>query len=364
MGWKALWKKEGTQVAYFDTLYEDFVDALDECTDIVTFNGKFDCHWLRRLGIRQFQSKRHWDCQLGEYILSNQQWQYPDLNTSLKNRGGPLKLDVVKTEYWDKGIDTDKIPRDILAQYQAQDVDSTEWLYKEQAKIFALRPKTFRLFRLTCDDMLVLEEMEANGLKLDVELCLKRQKETEAKIEELQQTLDVYGNGAPINWDSNDHLSAILFGGRIGFTTKVPDGYFKTGLKAGQPKFKNEEQYAWFPRLFEPKKDWEVKKTKPLSDEELKQSNSVRLYFTNDEVLSSIPNKHPIITVLKDRAKWVKILEYYTKLPKQIEYMGWTECMLHGQFNQVVTKTGRSSSSKPNMQNMAGLIQDILISRY
>jgi len=69
IGWKCLWKNDGVQVRYVDTLYEDFLDDLNECTDIVGFNIKFDLHWLRSLGCRSFQRLRIWDCQLARNVV-------------------------------------------------------------------------------------------------------------------------------------------------------------------------------------------------------------------------------------------------------------------------------------------------------
>ena len=106
IGWKALWKSDKTNIVYVDGLYEDFVDDLSECTDIVGFNLKFDLHWLRSLNVRGFQNRRLWDCQLAEYILSRQQWVYPSLGESCLRRGGIGKIDVVEKEYWDKEINT------------------------------------------------------------------------------------------------------------------------------------------------------------------------------------------------------------------------------------------------------------------
>lgn len=364
IGWKCLWKNDGVQVRYVDTLYEDFLDDLNECTDLVGFNIKFDLHWLRSLGIKSFSSKRIWDCQLGEYILSRQQWVYPSLSESCSRRGGDAKIDVVKEEYWEKGINTDKIPREILTEYLTNDVSITEWLMNEQMKDFRDNPGMFKVFRLSCDDLKVLEEMEANGMQVDVDLCNKRLEEVNNKIAETEAKLAQFANGHDINWDSGDDLSTILFGGHLIREVKVIDGFYKSGVNRGNPKYKKEVAYIDFPQMFAPQKDWEVKKTKEKSDFELGLAHKPRMYFTNDEVLSKIKDTSGIIQMLKDRATYTKIKEYYEKLPTLIQEKGWEPNMIHGKFNQVVARTGRLSSSDPNLQNFAGEVQDVLVSRF
>src|SRR5579864_6920373 len=43
---------------------------------LVGFNIKYDLHVLRKIGVGGWEDKQIWDCQLAEFILSNQQWKY------------------------------------------------------------------------------------------------------------------------------------------------------------------------------------------------------------------------------------------------------------------------------------------------
>ena len=120
----------------------------DECTraqvqgaigyaDIVVgFNIKFDLHWLANIGVDIRCIKRVWDCQIAEFLLSAQRNPYNSLNDACIKYNIPLKLDVVKTEYWDKGIDTDSIPTDVLQEYLEADLDRTERVFKIQYELF------------------------------------------------------------------------------------------------------------------------------------------------------------------------------------------------------------------------------------
>lgn len=348
-------------------MWEPFFEDLVECTDIVGFNIKFDLHWLRVFGdefAREFQKKRIWDCQLGEYILSRQRWRYPSLDEAMRRRSGPPKIDKIKLEYWDKGINTFDIPRNELTEYAKQDILSTEWLFREQVQDFAKLPGMYRVFLLQCADLKVLEEMEANGLKFSPELCQTEQERLKNQLGELEEFLKPFACGYPVNWDSGDDLSTIMFGGAIETEALESAGVFKTGPKAGLPKFKKVVYQNPIVGLFVPDPSWEVAKTKKKTDAELEESKRFRIYATNDDVLSKIKDKSGFVSALKERAGVVKLLEFYEKLLTLPAKKGWNRDMLHGQFNQVVTGTGRCSSSDPNLQNFAGAMMHVFVTRY
>ena len=127
--------------------------------------------WDRRLGVTL--PKQVWCCQLAEYMLDRQK-PYPSLEETAKKYNLASKLDVVKNDYWTKGIDTDAIPQSILSNYCCQDVDLTYAIYQIQLQQFGKRPALFKLFKLACQDLLVLAEMEWNGLPFNETLCKER----------------------------------------------------------------------------------------------------------------------------------------------------------------------------------------------
>lgn len=118
----------------------DYTKLLQICIDdadiIVGFNIKFDIHWLMNIGVTFDNVKQIWDCQIAEFMLNSQNNPYPSLNEALEKYGFPLKLDVVKTEYWEKGINTDEIPVDILREYLEYDLVGTEEVFKLQYEQF------------------------------------------------------------------------------------------------------------------------------------------------------------------------------------------------------------------------------------
>ncbi len=157
-----------------------------------------------------------------------------------------------------------------------------------------------------------------------------------------------------LNLNSNHHLSAFLYGGSITETVKEHVGFYKTGLKAGQPKFKNVQIIHTLPRKFTPLPGTEM------------QAEGV--YKTSEDVLRKLkgPKKDlEIIELLLKLSKLEKLVStYFRGLPALNEKMGWPPGKLHGQFNQTLAVSGRLSSSKPNQQNFASEMQNIFISEY
>ena len=341
-----------TQV-FFAEDFHKVVPILETASCLVGFNLKFDLHWLEReFG---FKAQCVWDCQLAEFIFSKQTWKYPNLNDSCKNRGLPTKIDVIKEQYWSQGIDTLDIPRDILAEYGANDVDITYELFLKQKQLFLDSEQSkYKLFRLHCNDLLVLQEMEFNGIMYDSSSSLAQSLSLDAQVKHLESKIYAFTGQAPINLDSRDHISTLLYGGAISVDTRLPIGTYKTGSKVGQPRYKIVETTYDLPRLVEPLKGSELKKDG---------------YFATDEptLLSLRPNASTkkLIGWLLDRSKLMKLKSTYLDgLPNLITEMGWIPNMLYSNLNQCVATTGRLSSTRPNQQNLPKEAKKHCISRY
>lgn len=322
-------------------------NRIEEASLIVGFNFKYDWHWLAKKGISI--DKPIWDVQLAEFILSKQTNRFPSLNQTCERYGIPTKLDVVATEYWAKGIQTDEIPWDILREYSAHDAFITLKCYYAQYEL--MTPAERLLCKMQCLDLGVLREMEANGLPFDEDLCVQRSKETDEQIEKLRKELAAVYPNVPINFASNDHLSAFLYGGVVREEVKEHVGFFKTGDRAGQPKYRNGVVEHVLPRLYTPLKGTEL----------LKEG----MFATDEATLKKLKGKKQIIELLLELSKLEKRNgTYYKGLVKLREDMHWPKGKLHGQFNQCVAATGRLSCSKPNLQNFDSSLQDIFVSLY
>lgn len=318
---------------------------------LIGFNLKFDLHWLKRCGI-SYDGCKVWCCQLAEFILERQTNPYPSLaNTAIKY-GLPAKLDVVKTEYWEKGIDTPDVPREILTEYANHDVELTYMVYLKQKEQFDKEPGLYKLFKLQCMDLLILTEMEANGLVYDKELCNKRKDETLLELEAVRKELSSVYKDVPINFGSDNQVSCFLYGGTIKETVKEPDGFYKTGQKAGQIKYKNVVKEHTLPRMCQP-----LAKTEAAKE---------GYFLTNKKTLAKLKGSFAkkYVPLLLEVSKLEKLISsYFVGLQKTNEEFDWPDGMLHGQYNQCTARTGRLSSEKPNQQNISGKVKSIFITR-
>src|ERR1700744_2574777 len=56
---------------------QELRERINGCRILTGFNIKFDIHWLWRLGISIPENVRVFDCQSGEFILTNQTTRFP-----------------------------------------------------------------------------------------------------------------------------------------------------------------------------------------------------------------------------------------------------------------------------------------------
>lgn len=337
-----------TATQWGDNVWKGVQYMVDNYDLVVGFNFKYDLHWFEKHGV-DFSKTTIWDVQIAEFILSHQTHKFPSLNETCLKYGVPTKLDVVKTEYWDKGIQTDMVPWPILKEYAAHDAFVTLQCYHAQVKLMTAAQR--RLCQLMCMDLYVLKEMEATGLPYDEELCAKRAQEVDDKISKIKVQLTTIYPNVPINFGSGDHLSAFLYGGIVKEDGKEHIGFYKTGEKAGQPKYKNIVIEHVLPKLYEPLKGSKLQKE--------------GMYATDEGTLRKLKGKKNVVNLLLELSKLEKLNgTYYKGLVALREKMHWPVGVLHGQFNQTTAGTGRLSSSKPNLQNFATELQDIFVSRY
>lgn len=320
---------------------------------IITVNGKNELAWLSRIGI-DISSIQSYDCQIAEFLISNQTHSYPSLDDIAEKYLGQKKLDFIKLNYWDKGIDTWFIPQQELEEYHREDLRLTWEAFHKQKEIL-INENKWNLFLLQAMDQSVLFEMEWNGIKFEKEKSIQKGEELNAEIENLKSSITKYSNHPEFNCNSGDHLSCLLYGGTINYDLRVPVGVYKTGQKVGHTRYKIFPQEYPHPRLVEPLKGSELKKEGYWSTAE-------------DILLQLRPKDKEVKQLIKDilRLSELEKLQgtYYFGIPKLIDKKGWTDNLLHGKLNQCVARTGRLSATEPNQQNFDPNIKQLCVSRY
>jgi DNA polymerase I-like protein with 3'-5' exonuclease and polymerase domains len=214
-----------------------------------------------------------------------------------------------------------------------------------------------KLVQLSNLDLMVLLEMETNGLQLDINSMQEASKLIVTQMTSIREELDDFFRDSPAvfrNYNSGDCVSALLYGGRLTEYQRIVVGKYKTGPKTGEDRFRINEVQHDLPRRIDPPKGSELKKQ--------------GFYATNEETLRSVKasgkNKE-IVNKILELSKLDKLNgTYYEGLPKLIEEKDWKQGTLHGQFNQVVARTGRLSCSSPNLQNLPPEVDQFVRSRY
>lgn len=319
---------------------------------LVGHNIKFDIAWLRRIGIN-FDKSIVRDTQLAEFIISNQTHSFSSLNELALKYLKEEKLDIVKTEYWDKGIDTWFIPQNILLEYLQKDLELTLKIYKIQEKILKETGK-WQLYLLQCADLLVLQEMEWNGILYNKETSIKKGDELKNNIESLTKSITINSSCPTFNVGSGDHLSCLLYGGTITEDIRIPIGVYKTGAKIGQTRYSIKKEEYIHKQL-----------VKPIKGSELKKAG---YYSTDEGTLRSLKGSKKVNILINNILKLSKLMKlqntYFYGIPALMDKMHWDDNYIHGQLNQCVARTGRLSASEPNQQNMLSEVKELCVSRF
>lgn len=299
--------------------------ALNANIDIIMFNADFDIRVLKnQLGLHNIYCT--WDCYLAQRILNENE----DAN-KLKPLHNKYVLngkdDVFTFADFFKGIPFILVPLSIAYLYAANDAKITYELYMYQHKYLRadneredmrLMYKLFTEIEMPC--VPVVAEMEDNGVSLDLTyqatLSEKYNKLLKEKANAFYECLTQYESdinkyrqahidsklSSPINISSPVQL-AILFYDILGYDV--------------------------------------IDKKSPRG--------------TGEEILQKMDN--PIANaVLEYRGVEKLINTYIDKLPNCINP---NDGKIHGKFNQYGAKTGRFSSSEPNLQNIPSHNKDI-----
>jgi DNA polymerase I-like protein with 3'-5' exonuclease and polymerase domains len=84
-------------------------------------------------------------------------------------------------------------------------------------------------------DLLVLQEMEKNGVKFDIDKCREKEHETGEKLDVVTRELLEFAPTPHINLDSGQQLSCLLYGGAFELTSveSTETLVYKSGKRKG-----------------------------------------------------------------------------------------------------------------------------------
>lgn len=307
---------------------------------VIGHNVKFDLLYIYRDTSNKLP--RIWDTQLAAYLLSGQKHMYASLDELTAEYIGKhaLKDDKIKA-YWKAGVQTEDIPKEELLDYLEGDVENTAAIFEAQwaeAEGLDILPLMFTQM----DALRATIEMNRNGMRVDWNYVEKQRDEyafdlltAQTKVASAEPFLDTA---------SPKQLSLYFFGGQEKYVVRELVGQYKNG----KDKYKNVE------------KTREVKgKYEPIG--ELGKSG---YYSTDDSVLKQLVDKGD------DIAKELLKIREYAKI-KDTYYEGlislrFPDDNIYPNLNHCATKTGRLSSTNPNLQNQTdtGDVKRAYVSRY
>lgn len=293
----------------------------------VLHNAKFDMHilwWM--LGIKIIP---YWDTQIGSQLL---------------NENEPHKLKVLYKKYVDnsdenskvasfnslfKGIEFNKVPPDVAYMYASFDPIMTYELYQFQYNFIDINGKYCKekglervteVFRnIEMPLIQVVFEMECTGVKIDTELAekLKTQYTKHKDAAEVKFNLEID--------KLNDKFDKLMI--------KNPAAYnklFKDGIRKVSISSPTQLAILFYDVL------------------EFESPDKKSPRGTGEAILKSF--NHPLVDSILEYRSMSKLLSTYIEAIPQ--HIAKRDNRLHANFNQYGAKTGRFSSSDPNLQNI------------
>lgn len=308
-------------------MHEQFERMNKSNIKYVLHNAKFDMHilwWM--LGIKIIP---YWDTQIGSQLL---------------NENEPHKLKVLYKKYVDnadenskvasfnslfKGIEFNKVPPDVAYMYASFDPIMTYELYQFQYNFIDINGKYCKekglervaeVFRnIEMPLIQVVFEMECTGVKIDTDLAdkLKAQYTKHKDAAEEKFNLEIE--------KLNDKFDKLMI--------KNPAAYnklFKDGIRKVSISSPTQLAILFYDVL------------------EFESPDKKSPRGTGEAILKSF--NHPLVDSILEYRSMSKLLSTYIEAIPQ--HIAKRDNRLHANFNQYGAKTGRFSSSDPNLQNI------------
>lgn len=324
----------------FKIIVDEIQTVIDRADLLVGHNIKFDLHWLKSIGL---ETRHVHDTMVCEYLIVGQDnTKRVSLDETAKRYGLEPKIDIVK-QYWKSGVNTASVPLETLVEYCLRDTELALEIYHKQLPIIQELGLS-KLAKLHNYFVECLQEIESTGIKVDLEFLATSKVEYKERMDRLRIEMQMFleeqfGTDFEFNLSSNDHLSVILYGGNL--PVQYKETYEQT-LKSGVVKIK--ERWATT------NLHCEGLGFKANPKEKCKKEG---YYKTNKAVLASLAARSKaqkyFVEAIGDLSRTEKIYSTYLE---GMEKFITEEGLIHPNFNQAFTVTGRLSSSQPNFQNL------------
>lgn len=378
MGSGSRWFEIGTQIANADLL--------------VGHNIKFDLQYLNknihtREQLRLFLQRggRIWDTMIAEYLITGQEEQFISLDKLSVKYGGDVKDSRLKTDYWDKDIDTENIPPEIILPYLRGDLRNTAHNFMTQLERIKDDPTVpdseafWTLMDVQMNALLATWMIEENGIFFDVYPAMEAAVDLSEQLEELDTKLKttmatvldeqiihavckedglvvrVDIEPEDVNPGSVRQIGILVAGGKFKVKREVPvldsEGNpvnYKSGPKKGTTKFKMKEIHCTIDK-------WDFIDTTKLEKTPTGQwsldEKALKRFHEQATKAGRLGSAEFLLQVLEYRSLQKELKVSYLQL---IDLTWPTDSCIHGNFNHCSTHTGRLSSSGPNQQNFSG----------
>jgi len=266
-------------------------------------NIKFDIKFMKNVGIESINKVYpSFDTMIEAYILNPNEKRFNLDEMSLKFLGHKMISyeELVKNSLPLFAGDFSYVPVEEATKYSCEDADMSLRIHNKLHTLIYSNEITELYEKIELPIIMVLADMELNGVFFDLKYLSNISSEMEKKLSILtQQIFDIAGE--QFNLNSPKQVGYILFD-----KLKLPS----------------------------------VKST------------NTGAYSTDVEVLESLANDFEIAKLLLEYRKIQKLKSTYVDaIPNMVNHVTGR---VHASFNQTGTATGRLSSSDPNLQNLPG----------
>lgn len=302
-----------------------------------------------------------WDTMIVDYLLSGSRYRSPSLAACCARRSIPFNKDTWATDAFNAGRGADELWKEDphrLEKYLEDDLVATEALCRAQMRQLKT-PEYAGLLSVVKAQMdalkyTILEQyygLPIDGPQLSAGLVDARR----TLFQDVAFCTDILPRlfpGIPdeiagqFNIGSPQQVASVLYGGVLKADAKEQIGVYKTGQRAGEPKYKAMAV------------EHHVSGTLEAAQFPDRKTDDARLKELRN-MFSSHTNYAAFINNLLGYRATKKLLGTYYE-PTQRAVGTSFDGRLHGNINLAVTNTGRKSSSGPNLQNLPETIRALV----